>query len=637
MKIVACLRITGDARGWLPVVTSLLAQPEIVRIVVGGNDAGEAFGAIGSHPAISFVEQTDAACLVRDARKAEPEAAVLMVLAPVLAAPEAFGRCADLLDDLRVGTISFFSNAAGYLSLPHRNRETNHQIEDLDETGVNRRLRETAPALGVVPIPVATGPAVLISNSSIELLGFGCEGVHPSAHLAELSLAGQRRGLIAILDTSTFLVRPSDLAPLEPDVLAQSEVRAWLSHRHPFFEAGYHEAYFDPDSPLSIAHAASAAKIRGVRVLLDGTCLGPKEMGTQVQLLSLLKGLTEHSDVRSVCVAIPGAVPTYAEKVLGSSKVQLVVSDQADFSGVERGDVIHRPFQPDRPLPMDQWRSSADRVVITIQDLIGFEIGAYQIDGVAWTDYRNAMRRAVRQVDGVVVISNDSADQVRRNQMSVASNRIFVVPNGTDHLAGTEEGVIPEELVRRGFIASPFLLVVGANYSHKNRDLAIEVWKELRQRGFNHRLVLVGAAVPHGSSRWEEARSLGYEPSNDVLAVPDVDSSGRNWLLRHADAVLYPTAAEGFGLIPFEAARFGTPTVSVRFGPLLEVSPNNPVTAKTWSPTALADAAQTLLMSPSERAAQVQETLRAGTKYTWSNTAHGLLESYRALLGLPTR
>jgi glycosyltransferase involved in cell wall biosynthesis len=634
MKVIAALIVHGDARRWLPCVNSLLQQSEITKIVIASHNR-EAYGAIGSHPMFTYLEHVDSAAVLEEAQLENPDAAVLMVWAPVLAAPECLKYSVVLLEDPRVGTVSFFSNAAGYLSLPHRNREVNHQIEDLDEIGINRRLRDLAPNLGVVPIPVAAGPAVLVSRCMIDLLGFGCQGVAPGQHLADLSLAGLRRGLISVLDTSTFMLRPSDLAPIEPDPLANPHIRDWLATRHHFFEAGYQEAMENRDSPLSIAHAASAAKIRGLRVLLDGTCLGPREMGTQVHLLALLESLTERADVRSVCIAIPGPTPAYAEKALSHAKVQSIVSSIADFAGVERGDVLHRSFQPDRPLPLEQWREAADRIVITLQDLIGFEIGAYFQDGGDWTNYRTIVRTASRQADGVTVISHDSGRQVKRNQISIAPDRLFVVPCGTDHLVGDEPAVIPAELVDRGLIAGSFLLAIGANYSHKNRDLAIRTWKELRRRGHSQQLILVGAAVPMGSSRWEEASALGFEPTEEVISLPDVDSAGRNWLLRHADAVIYPTSAEGFGLVPFEAARFGTPTVMVNFGPLAETSPENPVAAASWSPSAMADAAEALLLSPSNSAAQVAETLKAGGNYTWRQMGADLVEVYRQVLGLP--
>ena len=72
--------------------------------------------------------------------------------------------------------------------------------------------------------------------------------------------------------------------------------------------------------------------------------------------------------------------------------------------------------------------------------------------------------------------------------------------------------------------------------------------------------------------------------------IPDVSSAERNWLLKHAELVLYPTSAEGFGLVPHEAAAFGTPTVMVPFGPLGERLPDLPVAPQDWETKTLADA-----------------------------------------------
>ena len=178
-------------------------------------------------------------------------------------------------------------------------------------------------------------------------------------------------------------------------------------------------------------------------------------------------------------------------------------------------------------------------------------------------------------------------------------------------------------------------MVLGANYSHKNRDLAIRVLKILREKRPDLGLVLAGVAVPEGSSRMLEAvEAFGAE---EVITIPDVTSEERNWLLRHAEICLYPTAAEGFGLVPFEAARFGTPTVFARFGPLAEVLPGVPYAADSWDPAALAAVCEELLADPQRSRDQVEATLKAGTRYTWETTAERLVAAYRRLIAEPPR
>jgi len=157
----------------------------------------------------------------------------------------------------------------------------------------------------------------------------------------------------------------------------------------------------------------------------------------------------------------------------------------------------------------------------------------------------------------------------------------------------------------------------------------------LRERGHEIALVMAGANVPKGSSQAEEA--LARRAGDDlIVSMPDVSSGVRTWLLRHASAVLYPTSAEGFGLIPFEAAAMGTPTAHVSFGPLRELI-DHPSVPRQWSVDELAGYTHELLMNPSAARENVGRILRGGASLTWDETARGLVEAYRNSLARASR
>jgi glycosyltransferase involved in cell wall biosynthesis len=127
---------------------------------------------------------------------------------------------------------------------------------------------------------------------------------------------------------------------------------------------------------------------------------------------------------------------------------------------------------------------------------------------------------------------------------------------------------------------------------------------------------------------------LGVD-DDGVANLLDVSSAERNWLLRHADVVVYPTSAEGFGFVPFEAAAFGTPTVAVSFGPLAEVQPDSDFAATSWQPGDLADAVERLLDDPDAIRAAVTGTRQSGNELTWDRSAEMLVELYRRALACP--
>ncbi|MDQ6522238.1 glycosyltransferase [Nocardioides sp. LHD-245] len=632
-EITAVVWTGGPPASWLPTITRLLEVSDISDVVVATNDD---LG-LPEHPRLRTVLAPSFGAVVHEVASAGANP-LLVVTGPVLVPRDGFVTSREIMSgDLRVASVSFLCNAAGHLSFPHRNLARRHAIEGHDETSLTRLLRTRDPAVRPAPIHAVAGPATLVSRDTVMITGGPSAAFadDPELALVEMMLRASRRGMRSMLDPSTFVSRPwEDQRWGEAPLQVRPNVRR-LRELHPFFPELFRDQMRDSTSPLALVLGTAAAKANGLRIVIDATCLGPVENGTQVQTLALIDALARRDDVNWVGAGLGGPIPRYAEKVLSHPKVKVLATDGLRFPPkTPRADVVHRPFQPGK-VPWANWRGVGDRVVVTIQDLIAYSIGAYAAERGKWLGYRDNIRDGVAYADGVVVISHDVAEDLRQERLPIVDERLFVVENGTDHLTGDEEESFPSELAARGWVARRFLVVLGANYSHKNRDLAIRTHKLLQERHPDLGLVLAGVAVPEGSSRvLEAAEGFG---SDGIITIPDVTSEERNWLLRHAEICLYPTSAEGFGLVPFEAARFGTPTVYTRFGPLAEVLPGLPVASTSWDPAALATACDELLTSPDLAAEQVAATLKAGTTYRWEATAEHLVHAYRRLLSEPPR
>lgn len=563
-----------------------------------------------------------------------------LATAPVVVPEGVFDRALGFIrGDLRVGCVCFLSNAAGPLSFPHRNTPSPYPVEGHDQQSLTTQLRAMRPDSGAVPIVTAAGALVLVPGHVLDAVGplADLRGDGDGARaVAEFSLRMARRGFRTVLDAATYVTRPLDLARYsEPTV--EQDTRRELQRAFPWFPAVHDAAAKSSESPLGLALSVGRAKVQGLRIVFDGSCLGPRETGTQVQTVALAAALADHNDVDSVVVGLPpeGRSPSYARGLFARDNVEGVAAPRLRFPNDVRGDILHRPFQPTAPLPWQQWRSVASRVVISILDLIAFDNGSYHSSGKGWLSYRSTLQDAVARADGVVVISDDVAVSVAEQALDLPGDRMWTVYLGTDHLDATTDEVIPGEFLRRGLAAAPFVVVLGAAYSHKNRDLAIRAWQLLRAQGYPHALVLAGVAIAYGSSRVDEAWAL--TSGTGPVTLPELSSSERTWLLRHAAAVLYPTSAEGFGLVPYEAAALGTPSVVVSFGPLRELLPDLPVQAANWSPEALAAATARLVDDRDLAAQQVAAVQGCGKNMTWNNAADNLVGVYRQLLARPSR
>jgi len=538
-------------------------------------------------------------------------------------------------EDLRNGTVSFFSNRAGLLSFP-LHTPTPMMPPGYDYESLTKRFREAEQE--PTPVPYAAGAAVLVSTVALGAVGAFVDvpdGVSFDACLADFSLRCRERGFVDLLDPGVCVFRPPVAgSDLHQPVLAEPD-RRWLTLRHPQLIDAFEREMATVDTPLSMVTSVAHVKAFGMRVIIDDATLGPIETGAQITTLAIIDALAKHDGVSEVAVALGNHIPVYARAVLGQPKIRPALRNGLDYSAFRDYDVLHRTAQPDQNFDVDAARSAARRVVVSILDLIAYRAGSYHATTEAWLQYRAVLRDAARRADGVTTISEDVAHVLAQERLPVDRDRVFPVLYGTEHLSGQEPAEFPEELVTRGDLGRQFVLCLGTDYAHKNRDIAVAVHQELRRRGLALTFVLVGPSVPFGGSRNAERQLL--QADDDVLFLPNVTSRERNWLMRHATVVLYPTSAEGFGLVPFEAARFGTPTVTVRFGPLAETSGTVPVAASSWDRRELADAVEQLANDPVLCRDQVRSTLAAADRYSWRDTVGAFVDMYTGLLARPSR
>ncbi len=455
-------------------------------------------------------------------------------------------------------------------------------------------------------------------------------GLSPPRVVADFSLRARRRGFDNVADPSTYCARLYDgsgSAAASPESPRPTRDRLAERHRTWRWPSG---SRWRPESPLAIAHRTARSKVLGVQVLVDGSCLGRREMGTQVQTVALIRALAASDDVDRVAVSLATDPPPYAAGALAHPKVTPARRARGG------GGLRHRrrgapPVPARRALDVDGWRAVGRRTVLTVLDLISYRSPAYHPSTDGWVAYRGRWRRR-SPGRRVVTPSHDVNLQLRTERLPIDEGRLRTAELGTDHLGGDEAGVHPRRPPRAGLRRR----TVRAGHGGELRPQ--EPRHRLRHRGRappagrRRALVAAGAGVPFGSSRVAEAGAGGDAPA---FVLPDLKAEERNWLLRHAGVVLYPTSAEGFGFVPSEAARFGTPTVFVPTGPLAENLPRPARRRRRLEPGVTGRLAEQLLADPALGRAQVKAVLAAGAAYTWDATAAKLVDIYRSILSLP--
>jgi glycosyltransferase involved in cell wall biosynthesis len=386
----------------------------------------------------------------------------------------------------------------------------------------------------------------------------------------------------------------------------------------------------DESSPLRRSIDRARTTLRGLSVTIDGRSLTAKVGGTQTYVIELVLALAREPGLR-VRVLSAHDISARARDALATAPGVELLSYEEAIRGAELTDVVHRPQQVFTPDDLALLRLVGRRVVVGQQDLIAYHNPTYHPSIDAWQAYRRTTRIALAGADQVVFFS----EHARRDALAedlISERRGHVVGAGADALepsgsAGdAPDGVSADE---------PFLLCLGADYSHKNRPFAIELLGALRELGWEGRLVLCGSSVAHGSSREREAEILARNPelARFVTDLGPVDEPSKRWLYAHARALLYPTLYEGFGLIPLESARAGLPCLFAAQASLVEVAPEA-ATLVPWDAEASAPAVLPLLSEGPAREEHLVK-LRGHSVPGWDEVAGALHAVYEQALTAP--
>ena len=155
----------------------------------------------------------------------------------------------------------------------------------------------------------------------------------------------------------------------------------------------------------------------------------------------------------------------------------------------------------------------------------------------------------------------------------------------------------------------------------------MQLLAELRRRGWKGRLVLAGPTPPRGNSFGTEAAARLRDPSlrSHVVTLGDLTEPEKNWLYSRAALTLYPSASEGFGLVPFESARRKVPVLTSRQGSLDEILPRDVMTLEGYDVVLAADQAFALLDDQAMAGSSCDRINAHAGQFTWERTAAEVL------------
>ena len=290
---------------------------------------------------------------------------------------------------------------------------------------------------------------------------------------------------------------------------------------------------------------------------------------------------------------------------------------------LDGNDVLFAPnfFMPRSQLPFGR------TVVATVHDL-AFKALPETVNEATLAELDRNLETTLDRCSRLIAVSQATADDIVE-YLGVDRDIIHVVHEGVDPEFPGEGNPEPPENT-----PSPYVLFVSTLEPRKNVGGVLDAFRRAVDQGYRGSLVLVG--------RWgwrTETIRKALETSpvrNRIVHLDYVERHELAGLYRGADALLFPSWLEGFGLPLLEAMACGTPVITSNRSAMPEVAGDAAVCVDPSDSEAIASALVELISDPDRQKALAEAGRGRATAFSWDEAAAATAQVLRKAAGLET-
>ncbi len=263
----------------------------------------------------------------------------------------------------------------------------------------------------------------------------------------------------------------------------------------------------------------------------------------------------------------------------------------------------------------------------------GFARTVHHVDAFADPRIEALQARSIVQADRHFVVSRHWQARLHEGFGLDAD----IVGNGVDRRFFTPRADGREQALKQslGIGSGPLLLAVGGVEERKNTLRMLQAFAQLRAIQPDAQLLIVGGASLLDHAGYQRAFRAVLEADPDtarsvILAGPQLQAD-MPALYRLADALVFASVKEGFGLVALEALACGTPVLTSHIPPFTEhFGQDDVVWCDPLDPGSIANGMAVVLM-PELRGRLELRREAALAPHRWDRTAAAHLPAYRAL------
>ena len=273
-------------------------------------------------------------------------------------------------------------------------------------------------------------------------------------------------------------------------------------------------------------------------------------------------------------------------------------------------------FVPSHTIPLVHPKG----VVNTVHDL-GFERFPEYYSTVERLYQRLGLRQATHASNRLITVSQATKDDILRFTKYPA-DRIHVIHHGVDReqfFPALSTDVPPKKI---GALR-PYFYSIGRLEAKKNTIRLIQAFRSLKERFHSpHKLVLAGKPGQHGYAAIQTAlEQLPPAIRQDVILPGYVSDHDHGIWLRFAEALVFPSGFEGFGLPALEAMASGVPAIVSNNSSLPEIVGDAGLLVNETKADAITDAMRRIAEDPRLRSSLVRLGIERAKQFSWEAAA----------------
>lgn len=339
------------------------------------------------------------------------------------------------------------------------------------------------------------------------------------------------------------------------------------------------------------------------------------------------------------------AQQTCAEWAKGTSGPARYTAQAGNFALTQVSrlfNVLRRPVAPNALASADLFHSSYARIprqvrrqmperhFLTVHDLTPLVLGEEYFS----SDQIGITRRIIDSVqadDWVVAVSESTKNDLCERR-PIDPERVFVVPNAASpdlfYPVDDDEEI---QRVRRKYDLpdQSYLLTLHSMAPHKNIPRLIGSFNRIvrQQEVSDLSLVLAGGL---GRSLGDVLEDLEVEKEDleNVHFTGFVADEDLAALYSGAEAFVFPSLYEGFGLPVLEAMQCGCPVIASNSSSIPEIAGDAAVLVDPYDGDSMTEAITRVFHSPSLRDQMSERGIKQAEKYSWSKRAKNMVDIY---------